>query len=55
MKAAICTSSAIAVVFMICWWSIRGDLQGAASTAALLEGFAALVVSVFGAVAVLNG
>lgn len=41
-------------IFIICWWRVRHDVQGASSMAALLVAYATLIVSSFAAAAVLE-
>ena len=45
---------ASSVMFTVCWWSFRGDIQGATSMAALLVGFATFVISVVAAAAMIG-
>lgn len=40
-----------ATVFLICWWSVRGDVQGATGMAALLVSYCVLLISLFSACA----
>ena len=54
MKVVIIALLSFAIIFLICWWSIRGDLQGAAGAAALMVAFAALIPSLFAAAAVMG-
>lgn len=43
---------AAATVFLVCWWRMRHDVQGASGIAAVLVSYATLIITMFTAVAV---
>ena len=47
MKLTLSALLIAAIVFLVCWWVKRGDLQGASGMAALLVALAALTLSQF--------
>ena len=52
IKSIICLIVVAATVFLICWWRLRGDIQGAASVSALLISYSVLLITSLSAVAI---
>ena len=52
LKGTLIVCVLAASVFLVCWWSIRGDVQGATGMAALLVSYCVLLITMFSAFAI---
>ena len=52
LKGTLVSCVLAATVFLVCWWSVRGDVQGATGMAALLVSYGVLLITLFSAFAI---
>ena len=52
LKGTLIVCVLAATVFLVCWWSVHGDVQGATGMAALLVSFGVLLITLFSAFAI---